>query len=59
MPKVIARIVIDMDDWDENFPHADENPVVQWRRTEIAKAHPFSESELNLAGALLGDQYFV
>ena len=59
MTKVIARIIIDSEDWEQTLPTVDEHPVVLWKRVETTHAHPFSAHELNLNTALLGDQYFV
>jgi len=55
MTKVIARIVIDMDDWDDAFPHPDNRPVLIWRRSETALAQPFTASEVALNAAAVDD----
>jgi hypothetical protein len=59
MTKVIARIIIDSEDWEQALPTVDEHPVVLWKRVQTSRAHPFSDHELSFGTALLGDQYFV
>jgi len=49
MTQVIARIVIDMDDWDDAYPHPTDNPLLVWKRIETAKALPFTASEVAAA----------
>jgi hypothetical protein len=58
MTRVIARIVIDSDDWAQEFPTVEDHSVVFWKRIESTRAHPFSEHEVIAATGLLGDQYF-
>ena len=55
MTKVIARIVIDMDDWDDAFPHPDSRRVLVFRRSETALAQPFTASELAQNAAEVDD----
>ena len=59
MTKLIARIIIDSEDWEQSAPPAGEHPVILWKRVETTHAHPFSEHELDYVTGLLGDQYFV
>jgi len=59
MTKLLARIIIDSEDWEHALPNADEHPVVLWKRVETTHAHPFSAHELSMNTALLGDQYFL
>jgi len=59
MAKVIARIVIDSDEWDSSVSTGDERPDVVWKRVVTAHAHPFSAQEVNYGVGLVGDQYFA
>lgn len=58
MTRVIARIVIDSDDWAQEFPNVEDHSVVLWKRIESTRAHPFSDHEVSYGSNLLGDQYF-
>ncbi|PRY70552.1 hypothetical protein B0I08_101688 [Glaciihabitans tibetensis] len=58
MPQVIARIIIDTDEW-ESLPSAqDQHPVMIWRKVESSHASPFSAGELNQTAGTLDDLYF-
>jgi hypothetical protein len=56
MTQLIARIVLDTENWEPEFPASGDRAVV-WHRMQIAFARPFTPQEL-ASGGLLGDQYF-
>jgi hypothetical protein len=56
MTQLIARIVLDTENWEPDFPASGDRAVV-WHRMQIAFARPFTPQEL-ASGGLLGDQYF-
>ncbi len=59
LSRVVARIVIETDEWEDSLPAAQEYPSVQLRRVEIVHARTFSSHELSLSAVFLDEQYFV
>jgi hypothetical protein len=58
MPRVIARIIIDTDDWESSISAQDHNPTMMWRKIETSHASAFSALELGQTDGYLGDLYF-
>jgi hypothetical protein len=56
MTQLIARIVLDTEDWEPELPVPSDRAVI-WHRMPIAFARPFTPEEIASAG-LVGDQYF-
>jgi hypothetical protein len=46
MPKVVAQIVIDSEEWDSSLFAVGENTVMYWKRSEVTRAHPFAAHEM-------------
>ncbi|MCU1406872.1 MAG: hypothetical protein JWQ43_3175 [Glaciihabitans sp.] len=59
MAKVIARIILESEDWEPSLSALDDHPLVQVRRVITAHAHPFGDHELNFGLGAAGDQFFV
>lgn len=59
MTKIVARILIDTDDFESPMPGLEDHALVLWRHTEVLRAHPFSEREVSFTTSLLGDEYVV
>ncbi|WP_213817015.1 hypothetical protein [Glaciihabitans sp. dw_435] len=59
MTKIVARILIDTEDFEGSMPGTDDHAFVLWRRPEILHAHPFTEHEVSYSTSLMGDEYFV
>jgi hypothetical protein len=58
MPRVIARIIIDTDDWESAVAPASNHPVLVWRKVETSHAQPFTARELGQTAGMFSDLYF-
>ncbi len=58
MTKILARIVIDPEDWNDLAVQAEDASVVHWKRMHTSQAIPFSEDELDHNSGAFGNQYF-
>lgn len=56
MTDYMARIILDTEDWDSEFPGSADKPVM-WHRMPTSFAQPFAAHDLSPDG-LVGDQYF-
>jgi hypothetical protein len=59
MDRVIARIVIDSEEWEHSFSTAEELSTLTWRRVLSSTAFPFRAAEVNYGIGLVGDQYYL
>jgi hypothetical protein len=58
MTRVIARIIIDTDDWEDDSDAGETQPMVVWRKVETSRAHPFTARELGQSTGSFGELYF-
>jgi hypothetical protein len=59
MTKLIARIIIDSEDWSPDFVPSEDLPSLLVRKVVTSHARPFSEHELNYDLGMLTDQFFL
>ena len=59
MSKVVARLIIDTDEWDHTSELGESDNVFHLRKVETVKAVPFSDQELGLVFGDFGDEYAV
>jgi hypothetical protein len=59
MTKVLARIVIDSEDWELTHMPSEDMPSVLVRKVVTTRARPFNENELNLGVGTQSDQFFL
>jgi len=58
MPQVIARIIIDTDDWESAVSPAEDLTVLVWRKVETSRAQPFTARELGQTAGMYSQLYY-
>lgn len=58
MSKVLARIVIDPEEWNDLAVQYEEASVMQWKRVHTSHAVAFEPEEIDSNAGIFSHQYF-